>query len=120
MHNEEAGSYRVDFYRALVEGGWEVKIDVKDEPFEGIQLHLKEPHQSGQKSEGREAVEVLQNAFKLAGIRIDGTGSGSGVNITETTITLRIGRRRMDDNAERNQKQIQEQIKSLESELRRY
>jgi hypothetical protein len=40
--------------------------------------------------------EILAEAFRRAGVQIQGMGSGSGVAITTATITISIGRRRRD------------------------
>jgi len=102
--NEEAGSYRADLQQALEKGGWPVaSIDYDDTVPEGLQIHMSEPmREPGQESPfdrlnpKKKPTDILREAFDRAGVIVNGTGGGSGRNITAVTITISIGHRRRD------------------------
>jgi hypothetical protein len=103
--DEEAGSFRADIQQALEKGGWAVS-DYKyaDDVQEGLNISIQSPMPAAPSAVNPfdrlnpkpDPVQILSEAFKRAGIQIQGTGSGSGIGITSTTITISIGHRRRD------------------------
>ena len=101
--NEEVANYRADLHEALTKGGW--KLALKD-PIryvenlqEGLNInfiqtpeHARQPY--GPKN--RRQTRLLQQAFGLAGLRIYGGGSGTGIDVKEDSLLIRIGERRSD------------------------
>jgi hypothetical protein len=116
-HNEEASSYRADIQRALTLGGWELStIDYSDDVREGIGLQFTETQESSQRRQDPKhpkPLELLQRAFQQARVQLAGSGSGSGVSITANSMTISIGRRRMDDGDLIGKKQMQERARRI-------
>jgi hypothetical protein len=100
--DEEASSYRANIQQALEKGGWAVS-DIKfvDDIEEGLSLSIQSPLAPPETPYDRlhprpRPTEILAQAFKRAGVQIQGMGGGSGVAVTTTTIIISIGHRRRD------------------------
>jgi hypothetical protein len=111
---EEGGAYRVDIQRALTLGGWDVTgydyLD-GDEVREGLCLQYTETQESSQKRpdpKHPKPMEVLQKAFQLAHVAVNGTGGGSG---PADTMAISIGHRRMDDEELIGKEQMRERAR---------
>ena len=117
-NNEEAGSYRADFQRALVAGGWTIsEISYSDDIGEGVSTEFNEPQVNANARpdpKNPKADQLFAAALKDAHMRPSGsTSSGSGSGITAETFVIKIGRRRMDDGDLIVKKQIQERKRRL-------
>jgi hypothetical protein len=116
-NTEEASSYRADIQRALTRGAWEIiSIDYSDDVQEGISAHFVETQESSQRRpdpKHPKAIEVLQKAFQQARVQWAGIGSGSGIAVTANSVTISIGRRRMDDGDLIGKKQMQERARRI-------
>jgi hypothetical protein len=106
--DEEAASYRSDLQQALERGGWPV-IESLNAPNlrSGLAVDFSRPPDPDKTSEERARErargvrdvrpnDTLVRAFREAGVRIDSWGSGSGQNITMSTLTVTVGPRRRD------------------------
>lgn len=101
--NEEVGSYRVDIEQALLKGGWNRAaanpyIYADDVP-EGLTINFIQTIEHAQRPNdprNPNATLLLQEAFGLAGVHIYGTGGGSGINVTQDSLTISIGLPRKD------------------------
>lgn len=102
QNDNEASGYRVDIDQAIRGGGWKAKTYLYEPNLQqglGIHLMLTAAHssiQSGGDPKNPRVDEILRNAFQVANIRIDRSGSGGGGNITEDVLTVEIGPRRRD------------------------
>lgn len=101
--NEEAGSYRADLQQALTKGGWTLSksdpISYADDVQEGLQLDfLKavEHSQNPTNKRDQNPLLILQQAFGMAGARVNGIGSGSNHHATQDSLIISIGRARKD------------------------
>jgi len=98
--DEEASGYRADLQQALTKGGWTIgKIEYSDDLQEGIRTHLMRtmPHQQQPDDPKNPTPDrLLVMALGLAGVRFEGSSGGSGVIVTEDSLTIEIGRRRKD------------------------
>jgi hypothetical protein len=100
---EEAGSFRADLEQALIKAGWTRSpvnpyVYTNDVP-EGLTLQFTqtmEHAQRGNDPKNPNASELLQMAFGLAGVAINGSSGGSGVNVTEDRLVISIGHPRRD------------------------
>jgi len=118
-HYEEAGSYRADFHQALTKGGWKIKtVEISEDVGEGLSIHSRGPAIPGGE-DGDKPLETLRDALSTAGVTINGTGTGRGVNEKEYRLYLKIGRRRMDDGDLVTKEQIKQQIGELQKQLKR-
>jgi len=100
---EEAGSYRVDIEQALLKAGWTRSAinpyDYTNNVSEGLSINFiqtMEHAQKGNDLKNPNASQLLQMAFGLAGVRLNGSGGGSGINVTEDRLVISIGRPRRD------------------------
>jgi hypothetical protein len=99
--DEEAGVFTGD----LREGGWTLS---KKDPIRyvhnvsaGLSVHFTmTPIHAQQVSDARNPGpdKLLGFALGVAGVRLNGMGSGTGLNVTEDELVMRIGKRRMDWN----------------------
>jgi hypothetical protein len=103
---EEAGSFRSDIEQSLIKAGWTRSetnpYTYTNEIREGLTLDFiqtPEHAQKGHDPKNPNASELLQMAFGLAGVRIDGGGGGGGANLTEDLLVISIGRPRRDSYA---------------------
>lgn len=117
-YDVEAGNYSGDFRRAFEKGGWTVtgvSGIPEDAHQEGLALDFNQPlENANQKADPKHprANELVNQAFKLTHVQIEGNSSGGGVGITQTVLTLRVGHRRRDGYAcEKVRKKVrQEQL----------
>lgn len=102
LRDEEASSYRSDIQQALAKAGW--KLAAKD-PYvysddvpDGLttQFMRSPEHLKPDDPRDPKADLLFQMALGLAGVRLSGSGGGSGANITEDRLVIGIGKRRMD------------------------
>jgi len=102
VRGEEAGSYRSDIQQALEKGGWSVaKIDYIDSatPYEGLRIDFTQTMDHSQQQEdprNPKPDRVLLMALGLAGVRLNSSGGGSGINVTEDSLVITIGPPRRD------------------------
>jgi hypothetical protein len=103
LRYEEAGSYRVDIEQALMKGGWTRSATnpyvYTDDLPEGLSINFIQTMEHAQKqSDWRNpsASLLLQEALGIAGVRVDQTGGGSGINVSEDRLEIGIGRPRKD------------------------
>jgi hypothetical protein len=118
LHDEEASSYRCDFQNAITRGGWQLAgIDTSENIQEGVTIDIQQPMPDPQNPPDKKSPnpsEVLQQAFRHAKVRISGSSGGHGRNTQETTLTLRIGKRRMDDGELRARQEDLERLRKLQ------
>jgi len=103
LRYEEAGSYRSEIEQALIKGGWTRStvnpyLYTEDVP-EGLTISFTQTMEHAQKQSdfrNPNASLVLQEAFGLAGVRLNGTSGGSGINVTQERLEIGIGRSRKD------------------------
>lgn len=123
-NNEEASSYMADFQNALTVGGWTIQdIEIVDGLQEGIGINYVQPlSEAQQRSDpGHPMANVLLlEALKAANIQCNYSGGASGVGITERSLALSIGPRRMDDGDEVALQDQIDQIHKLVNERKRY
>jgi hypothetical protein len=116
-NTEEASSYRADIQRALMRGAWEIiSIDYSDDVREGVSAQFVETQESSQRRpdpKHPKPNEVLQKAFQQAHVQWAGIGTASGVAVTSNSVTISIGRRRMDDGDLIGKKQMQERARRI-------
>jgi hypothetical protein len=104
---EESMGYVGDISRALTESGWTLYttdpyVHTNDIP-EGVNLSIISTPENAQKPRdiirNPNAMDLLQIAFGLAGVRVDGSGTGSsnGATVTEDRVVISIGRPRTDN-----------------------
>jgi hypothetical protein len=100
INDEEAGSYAADIRAALTKAGWTIgTIDYKQDIREGVGLHYEKTTATNQKSDDLRQPKpnrILQEAFRLAGLQLAASGSGSGVANTKDELTITIAARRRD------------------------
>jgi hypothetical protein len=100
INDEEAGSYAADIRAALTKAGWTIgTIDYKQDIREGVGLHYEQTTATNQKSDDLRQPKpnrILQEAFRLAGLQLAASGSGSGVANTKDELTITIAARRRD------------------------
>src|SRR6267142_1488760 len=101
--NEEVGEYRVDIEQALLKGGWTRAATnpyiYADDVSEGLSINFMQTMEHVQKGtdfRNPNASMLLQEAFGLAGVRLNGTSGGSGINVTQDSLTIGIGLPRKD------------------------
>ncbi len=102
--DQEAAEYGSDIEEALEKGGWTFKNTSGNrtdpsELREGLSLNFMQTQEHMQQPSDPKTFRpdtLLTIAFGTAGVRIDGTGGGGGVNVTEDRLTIIIGKRRMD------------------------
>jgi hypothetical protein len=103
--DEEASSFRADIQQALEKGGWAISdFKYADDVQEGLRISMVSPmpptpapvNPYDRVNLKPTPIQILSEAFKRAGVQIQGTGSGGGISITATTITISIGHRRRD------------------------
>jgi hypothetical protein len=97
----EPSIYANDIREALTAGGWELTpITWGDNPWEGLSWQFMQPTESQRgtyNAQNPRPDQTLANAFKGAKVSVGGSGGGSSQEIKEDTLTIFIGRRRMDD-----------------------
>ena len=98
--DQEADTYQNDLQRALEKAGWHIK-EVKSVPETSQSLSIdfrQTPEHSQVQSDFKhpKADLLLQEAFGLAGVRLDGVSSGSSPKSTEDVMTIIVGHRRRD------------------------
>lgn len=115
--NEEASSLRADIQTALTRGGWTViAIDSSDDVQEGISTNFQQTQAHAQAPpdpKNPKPDQLLLEAFKIARVRLSGSGGGSGIGVTEDILTISIGHRRMDDGDLTGRKQLQERLQRM-------
>lgn len=102
--DQEADGFRADIQTALVKAGWSVtKIEHNNEVQEGLRITITRTMADSTLANNAKATDhahhperILQWALAAAGVRIDGSGGGSGVNVTETVLAIEIGQHRRD------------------------
>jgi hypothetical protein len=102
-NDSEASLFRSDIQRALEKGGWAV-TDTKyiDDAQEGVIISSQEPSPPPPQSAAdrlnpkQSLRDILAQAFRRAGVPINGVGGGTGPAITTATITISIGSRKRD------------------------
>jgi len=113
--DEEAGSYRSDFYEVFQKGGWIIaEVNVVPNAYQDIALHYREPLQTPPPREDPKhpsAHTIVAQALRHADLDV-GTGSESSSAITKYSLSLTIGHRRHDSFAcaEARNKHSQEQL----------
>ena len=114
--NDEASAYRADFQRALTRGGWTVtSVGTTDGLPEGISTVEERPHGHRDRNSPN-PVHLLREAFRQARVEISSGSGKSGKDIESTSVTLRIGPRRMGDGDLRaRERDLEEARKLLES-----
>jgi hypothetical protein len=119
-NNEESSAYRADFQNALTKGGWTiVSVDVSDDLQEGVCTSFIQTMASAQQPRDPRhpnADELLREAFRQAHVQLNSTGGGSGQGITANSLTLTIGRRRVDDSDLRGREATMEMYRRLLNE----
>jgi len=101
--SEEVGSYRVDFQQAFTKGGWRLSetnpLTYADNVQEGLSIQLIQTHEQAKKRENPRNPNpsvLLQQALGLAGVRLNGSGTGGDANVTQELIIISIGLPRKD------------------------
>lgn len=99
-HDSEAESYRGEFHRVLNEAGWTVNVvtDAADVGA-GLRIHATYTQETMQRREDPRQPKpdrLLYDAFKQAGIQVDGSGSGSGQNVVKDEVFIDVGTRQRD------------------------
>jgi hypothetical protein len=116
-NNEESSAYRADFQNALTRGGWTiVAIDVSDDLPEGVCTNFVQTMASAQRQPDPKhpnANELLQEALRQAQVKLNQTSGGSGQSTTSDSLTLTIGRRRVDDSDIRGREATMEMYRRL-------
>jgi hypothetical protein len=105
--DEEAGQYAADLGRALEKGGWHLSAKdpytyVEEPVYVGLSIGFRQaPGHAQMATDYRNpgANLVLQEAFGLAGVIVDSSGSGTDSTTTEDEIRLTVGHRRRDSYA---------------------
>jgi hypothetical protein len=105
--DEEAGQYAADLRRALEKGGWHLSAKdpytyVEETPYVGLNIGFRQtPGHAQAPTDYRNptANMVLLEAFGLAGVRVDGSGTGTDSTTTEDEIKITVGHRRRDSYA---------------------
>ena len=99
-NDDEAGSYRGDFYKAFQEGGWTIaSVNVVPLVHQDISLHYSEPLQTPPPREDPKHPiphTIVLQAMKYADVMNNGFGSESSGAITKYSLSLSIGHRRRD------------------------
>jgi hypothetical protein len=101
--DSEASGYRADLQQALTKAGWKLAsvnpITYADDMPDGLQISFTQTMEHSQiRDDPRnpKPPRLLQMALGLAGVRVDGSGSGSGIHVTQDSLLITIGRRRKD------------------------
>lgn len=101
--DEEVGSFRSDIEQALIKAGWTRSSTnpyvYADDVQEGLSINFTQTMEHAQKANDPRNPNpsvLLQEAFGLAGVRINGTGGGSGINVTQDLFVISIGHPRKD------------------------
>jgi len=111
--NSEASGYGSDIQKALKSGGLIVDFEgYKNDIQQGIRIRSVVP-QNYQHSHALPPHEILRKAFDAAGVKTHGSGSASGGSITEYSVELSIGSRRMDDSDIRARKRGEEEARNI-------
>ena len=97
-NDDEAGEYRGDLYRAITGGGWIVvpAVDYTDDIRAGLTIHFHQSTASQQVPDdprNPKPDRIVNEALKNAGVRVDGSGGGSGA---ADLLTIHVGPRRRD------------------------
>ncbi len=97
----EPAIYANEIKEALTAGGWELApITWGDNPWEGVAWQFMQPTESQRGTrnvQNPRPDQTLANALKIAKISVGSSGGGSSPEIKEDTLTIYVGRRRMDD-----------------------
>ena len=100
--DEEASSYSADVNQALTKSGWKRAatnpyIYADDVP-EGVSIDFTVTIEHAPKYDQRNPNPgmLLEEAFGLAGVHLNGVSGGAVASITEDRLVISIGRRRMD------------------------
>jgi hypothetical protein len=115
-NNEESSAYRADFQNAFTKGGWKVAIDISDDIPEGVCSNFMRTISNSQKQPNPKqpnAEELLIEAFRQARIQLNQRSGGSGQGISNDSLTLTIGRRRVDDSDIRGREATMEMYNRL-------
>lgn len=116
-NSEEAGAYRADVQRALMQGGWSTTIKYSDDVREGIStqfMRTRESFNARPDPKHPTAEQLFLEAVRIAQIPISGNGSGTAAEgATANSFSIQIGRRRMDDGDLIWKKQQKERARSL-------
>lgn len=103
QHDEEAGQFRADIHRAIEHGGWTTnRIDYQSDIDAGFGYNYTQTTVSSQQREdprNPRPDRILSEAFTQAGVPFDHGGGGSGITVTQNTLTIQVGRRRRDTHA---------------------
>lgn len=97
--DSEADGYRADFHQTFMKAGWTVSVDPSSDVQEGLRINFTQTMSDSQRPhdvKNPKPDSILYMALGTAGIRVDGSGGGSGVNITESVLRIEIGRHRHD------------------------
>jgi hypothetical protein len=120
---EEVVSYAQDIRTALVRGGWQVSANTyTDVPFTGLGWQFMSPPQTAPSQnveKNPRPNDLLAEAFKKAKVGgIGGNGAGTGPNVTEESITISVGKRRMDDSDLIGRRRARERLLRQAEELK--
>lgn len=116
LRKEESSAYRADFQNAFTKGGWKVAIDISDDIPEGVCSNFMRTISNSQKQPNPKqpnAEELLIEAFRQARIQLNQRSGGSGQGISNDSLTLTIGRRRVDDSDIRGREATMEMYNRL-------
>jgi hypothetical protein len=102
-HDDEAARLRGDIANAIVWGRWTIASN-EYEPLgsRGIRITSRVTDATNRRAKdprNPRPDDVLQEAFRQAGVAIEGGGSSSGPEIVQDTVTIEIGARRNDFHA---------------------
>lgn len=100
--DEEAGSYRADFYKALKDGGWKILVVhqvPQTQAHSDMFVQYTEPLQSSPPEEDPKHPRphtLLEQAMRYAGVMNGGSASDQSAAFTKYSLSLTIGHRRRD------------------------
>jgi hypothetical protein len=99
--DNEASSFGSDIAQALIKGGWTLSAqnpyEYTREVQEGLSIRLEQTQEHSQKQDeprNPKPDRVLRMALGLAGVRLEGWGTGGTVSVDR--VTIEIGRHRAD------------------------
>jgi hypothetical protein len=97
----EAAAYADDIRQALVKGGWPIApINTANDVQEGLGAQFWQTEQSSKipaDAQHPKLNDLLRQALHAARIEFGNFGGGGGQAITENSLTISVGHRRMDD-----------------------
>jgi|GEM_PF-4229668 len=103
-YDREAGDYRGDIEQALMKGGWTRTQTnpyryVENSAQEGLAFYFTETMEHAEKPPDPKNPTpdiLLQEAFGLAGVRVEGTSHGSSSEIKQDLLVIHVGRAKRD------------------------